>query len=347
MFDFQIEERKESTGPKIDFDARREYMVAKCGTANASESTIAIISGIVDCGLQVQDDARMEFAGNAADEAKVLQDEREKYNHEPKQYFETLDDGKGVMKRYKRWPVDPVRSYGVFVDIPSVMLDQGQFFGEEPGTLHPLRMLLNNEFYEAGVGKVVNKRGYIIREKSHVIKDVGTKYGLAKTNTLHKLAEATDNLNEFGLFKPSQMASLLGKPVLVEYRVYQTKSGEKTYLNEKVSLQGKVPAMMKAMIPELDASYIFGVAMSGPQNEESLGKLRQSVITTMQLATDFKGSTLEAALIKIGKIKGATSTGDQQQAQQAPVVEKAIQRQAPIQPKEPVDFDAFDDDVPF
>ena len=344
MFDFQNEERKESTGPKIDWDARREYMVANCGTADASESTIAIISSIVDCGLQVQDDAKMEFNGTEADEAKVLQEEREKYNREPTQYFETLEDDKGVMKRYKRWPVEPVRSYGVFVDVPGIMLDQGQFFGEEPGTLRPLRLLLNGEWNEAGAGKIVNKRGYVIREKRHDTKD-GVKYGLAKTNTLHKLAEATDNLNEYGLFKPNMLGSLLGKAVLIEYRVFQTVSNGKTYLNEKVSLQGKVPSMMKSMIPTLDTKFISGVAVKGDQNEETLKQLRQSVINTMRLAKDFKGSTLEAALIKIGKIKAdESSTQKEPEPQVTPQVQQAPKQQAP-QPAP--DFDAFDDDLPF
>lgn len=348
MFDFQNEERKESTGSKVDWDARREYMVANCGTADASESTIAIISSIVDCGLQHQDDAKMEFNGNAADEAKVLADEREKYNREPTQYFETLEDEKtGAMKRYKRWPVEPVRSYAVFVDIPGIMLDQGQFFGEEPGTFRPLRLMLNGEWNEAGAGKIVNKRGYVIREKKHDTKD-GVKYALAKTNTLHKLAEATDCLNEYGLFKPNMLGSLLGKAVLVDYRVFQTVSNGKTYLNEKVSLQGKVPSMMKAMIPVLDKQYITGVAFKGEQNEEILKQLRQSVINTMKLATDFKGGTLEAALIKIGKVKADDGAPQAQQKapepQVAPQVKEAPKQQAP-QPAP--DFDAFDDDLPF
>ena len=347
MFDFQNEERKESTGTQIDWDARREYMVANCGTADASESTIAIISSIVDCGLQVQEDAKMEFNGTPADEAKVLAEEQEKYNREPTQYFETLEDDKGVMKRYKRWPVEPVRSYAVFVDIPGIMLDQGQFFGEEPGTLRPLRLMLNGEWNEAGAGKIVNKRGYVIREKKFETKD-GNKYGLAKTNTLHKLAEATDNLNEYGLFKPNMLGSLLGKAVLVDYRVFTTESGGKKYLNERVSLQGKVPSMMKAMIPTLDKQFITGVAFKGVQNEATLKEVRQSVINTMKMATDFKGSTLEAALIKIGKVKAADAAP--QQTQQAEPQKPAAQEKPVAQQQAPApkaDFDAFDDDLPF
>lgn len=348
MFDFQNEDRPESTGVAVNWDARREYMVSNCKTANAPESTIAIISGIVDCGLQAQEDARMEFSGSAADEAAVLEEERAKTGKDPVQYFETLQDEKTkAFKRYKRWPVEPTRSYAVFMDIPGIQLDQGQFFGDESGETHPLRMILNNEFYEAGIGKVVNKRGYVIREKKHDTKD-GVKYALAKTNTLHKLADATGNLNEYGLFKPSQLGSLLGKAVLVEYRVYETENKGKKYLNEKVTLQGRVPSMMTSMIPVLDPKYVFGVAFKGPQNEEVLKNLRQSVITTMQQASDFKGSTLEAALIKMGRVKADGAAPAQEAPQKAQSAQPAPQvAKAPAEEKEPMDFDAFDDDLPF
>jgi single-strand DNA-binding protein len=348
MFQFHIEGAPtntntsgESTGSKVDWDGRREYLVANCGTAEKAESTIAIVSAIVDCGLQPQEDAKMEWKGTDAQKSEI---EAKGVAGQTKEYFEVLPNDNKVPTLYKRWPVNATQSFAVFVDIPSVQLNQSKFFGEDDGESHPLRMLLNNEYYQQGVGKIVNKGGYIVKEKNHSTTG-GKQYGLAKTNTLHKLADATDNLNEDKLFKPQQLGALLGKAVLVEYQVNETESKGKKYLNEKVSLKGQVPGMMKAMIPTLDPKYIFGVSFKGEQDEAVLKQLRQSVITTMQQATNFKGSTLEAALVKLGRVKASEGNSEGEQKEPEPQPRQLAPQQSTPQPAP--DFDSFDDDIPF
>ncbi|MNC06478.1 hypothetical protein D3C75_539910 [compost metagenome] len=63
----------------------------------------------------------------------------------------------------------------------------------------------------------------------------------------------------------------------------------------------------------------------------------------MKMAEDFEGSDVQRALIEIGKIKvGETSGQTTPQAQ--PSKPQAAPQQAP---QEPMEFDQFDDDIPF
>lgn len=327
---------------QIDWDARTKYMVEKAGTQEGPESMIAIVSGLIDLGLQKQDDAKMEFKGSAADEAQVLADETAKTKAEPKQYFETLPNDQGVPTRYKRWPVKPCQQVALTLDFSDIMLNQSQFFDEvDSGEEHPLRMLMNNEFYLKGVGKVVGKP-YNLKENRN---DDGT-WSIKNNTILYKLAAACGGvLDSKQLLKPAYLGNLLGKAALFEVQLFTNTYDGKEYLNEKVKLSGQVPKAMQKLIPTLDDKYIFGVNFSGPQDKEVLGNLRQSVINTMTLAVNFEGSDIQQALIEMGRVK-ATSGEHQAQEQEAPKanVQAPVQRKAP----EPApDFDNFDSDIPF
>lgn len=291
-FQFNVEQvnnnntTQQSDRPKVDWDARAKYIVDKVGTQKKAKAMIGIISGVIDLGLQVQEDAKMEWKGDEASEVEELA-------KNPDQYFETLPNDKGVPTRYKRWKVKPCQQVALTVDFPSVMLNQGQFFGDEDSKEHPLRMLLNGEFYISGVGKVVGKP-YNIKE---VRNDDGS-WSFKSNTQLYKLASATDVLDEQGRFKPHMIGKLLGKAALFEVQIYLNKASDgKEYLNEKIKLSGQVPDVMVPMIPELPQEYIYGVNFKGEQNPEILKQLRQSVITTQQRAENFEGSDLAKALV--------------------------------------------------
>lgn len=354
-FDFGIETgaprtTTESDRPKVDFDARREYMVSNCGTAEKAKSTIAVISGIVHLGKQKQEDAKMKWDGTPEQEADEIK-------KSPNQYFEDIKDYKtGAIQRHKRWPVADLDTYGIFVDIPSIMLDQGQFFGDTSGEKHPLRMLLNNENWDMGVRKmVVNKRGYTVKEKKQksAKNDGSEAWGMSKNHTFHNLADAIGLLNTDGLFKPAQeMNRLIGKAVLVEYRVFEEENKGKKYLKEKVSLQGQIPDMMEAMAEEAKEKvkpYLFATAFKGKQNPETLKQLRHVVIETMKLASDFEGSDIQKALIECGKVRPADNAegGQETLVAQAPAQKEAVKASPSATPQPTFDEDFDDSSLPF
>lgn len=143
-FTFNVEQVASNTTQdpnrkQVDWDARSKYIVEKVGTQKKAKAMIGIISGIIDLGLQVQEDAKMEWKGDEASELEELE-------KNPDQYFETLPNDKKIPTRYKRWKVKPCQQVAFTVDFPGIMLNQSQFFGEDDGVEHPLRMLLNGEF---------------------------------------------------------------------------------------------------------------------------------------------------------------------------------------------------------
>lgn len=318
---------------QIDWDARSKYLVEKAGTANGPEAMIGIVSGIVDLGLQKQDDAKMEWKGDEASEAEELE-------KNPLQYFETLPNDKGVPTRYKRWAVKPGQQVAITVDFPDVMVNNDQFFAEEDtGIEHPLRQVLNGEFYQKGLGKVVGKP-YNLKETRN---DDGT-WSIKNNTILFKLAQAVGGvLDDKGLLKPAYLGKLLGKAALFDVDISINESGGKNYLNEKIKLNGQVPKAMQKMIPVLDQQYIYGVNFKGTQDKEVLKNLRQSVVTTMTQAVNFEGSDVQKALVELGKVnKGAQEA--QQHSEQVNVEESPKAKPAP---QSKADFDSFDDDLPF
>ena len=307
--------------PKVDWEALNQHVIDAAGTQNESKAEIGIITGIIDLGLQVQEDARMEWKGDAASEEEELA-------KNPNQYFETLPNDKGVPTRYKRWQVKPCQQVAITVDFPSILVNKGQFFGDENAQPLPLRMLLNGEFYLKDVGKVVGKP-YNIKE----VKQADGSWAFKNNTQLHKLAAATGVLNEKGFFKPGMLGNLIGKAALFDIQVFLKKGSDgKSYFNENIKLSGKIPQIMVPMIPEIDKSLLFGVNFKGEQDTAVLKNLRQSVINTMKQAVNFEGSDIQKAL-------GEAATQQPKQQEVKPVQ----------QPTKIIELheDDFDDSLPF
>lgn len=290
MFQFNVENTGSSQAnndnrPKVDWEALNQHVIDAAGTQNESKAEIGIITGIIDLGLQVQEDAKMEWKGDE-------ESEREELAKNPNQYFETLPNDKGVPTRYKRWSVKPCQQVAITVDFPSILVNKGQFFGDENAKSLPLRMLLNGEFYIKDIGKVVGKP-YNIKE----VKQADGSWAFKNNTQLHKLAAATGVLSEKGFFKPQMLGSLIGKAALFDIQVFLKKGSDgKSYFNENIKLSGKIPQIMVPMIPEIDKSLLFGVNFKGQQDSAILKNLRQSVINTMKQAVNFEGSDIQKAL---------------------------------------------------
>lgn len=326
--------QRDENAPQIDFDALTKHVVEAVGCSEAPESLIGIVSGVIDLGMQAQDPAKMKWTGDAASEAAELE-------KNDKQWFETLPDDKGVPTRYKRWEVKPQRCCAITVDFPETLVNRGQFHDEDKvGEDLPYRGLLNNEFGLKGVGKVVGKP-YSLREQRN---DDGT-WSLKNNTILFKLGQATKQLDEKGNFKPAYLGNLIGEAALFNVHVFTNEHGGKEYLNEKLSFNGPVPKALQNAIPVLDDKFMYMVNFKGEQDLEVLKTLRQSIINTMKQAEDFEGSDVQKALIQIGKIKAGDSGAVKPDAQ--PTVQPAKpQAQAPA-PQENIEFDNFDDDIPF
>lgn len=323
-----------SNTSNVDFDKLSQHVVEAVGCSEKPEALIGIVSGVVDLGLQEQEDAKMVWTGDAASEAAELE-------KNPNQYFETLPDDKGVPTRYKRWAVKAQRCVALSIDFPDIGVNRGQFYDPDGvGEVLPYRGLLNGEFGVKGIGKVVGKP-YSLREQRN---DDGS-WGLKSNTILFKLAQAVDAL-QGGNFKPAYLGNLIGKAAMFNVHVFLNEHAGKQYLNEKVSFNGPVPKMMEKMIPVLDEKFMHVVNFTGEQDLEALKTLRMSVINTMKQASDFVGSDVERALIEIGKIKEGDGAAVVATAQAAPQPAKPTQA-AKVDNTPALDFDNFDDDIPF
>ena len=329
VFNAQVPTGSNDDRPNVNFDEMNAYIVETVGCAEKPEAMIGVVSGVIDLGLQAQEDAKMAWTGDAASEAAELA-------KNDKQYFETLKDDKGNDVRYKRWAVKAQRCVALNIDFPDTLINRGKYFDEDGvGEELPFRGLLNNEFGLKGVGKVVGKP-FSLREQRN---DDGS-WGFKNNTILFKLAQATNQL-QGGNFKPAMLGSLIGEAAMFNVHVSLNEHGGKQYLNEKLSFNGPVPKAMQKMIPVLEDRFMHVVNFKGEQDLEVLKTLRQSVINTMKQAEDFEGSDVQKALIEIGKIKEGEA------APNATAAAQPQQAKPSVEPQKPMDFDSFDDDIPF
>lgn len=316
-------ERKE-----VDWAGLNQYVIDVVGTQDEAEQVVGICSQVISLGLQLSEDGKMEWKGDEASELAELE-------KNPLQKFVTLPDDKGNLVRYKTWPQKPQETVALVWDFPQYMLNKGKYFGDENAEEHPLRLLQNGEFFVKPHGRVVSKQ-YSLKESRE---DDGT-WALRSNSILHKVGAATDSLDDKSHFKSSYLGRIIGKPALFELRVFNKESGGKKYYTEQMKISGKVPKAMQSMIPVLDDKYKAVVMFNGEQNEEVLKNLRQSVINTMQQAVNFKGSSLEAALLKIGKIKASDSNQNQsEQAIPRPTAPQETRKVESSPTPQDIDFD--------
>ena len=321
----------------VDFDALSKHVVEAVGCSDKPEALIGIVSGVIDLGLQAQDDAKMEWKGTDEQRAEI---EEKAARGETKEYFEVVPHGQNnVPTLCKRWPVKAQRSVALTIDFPGTMVNKGQFFDEKGvGEPLPFRALLNNEFGLKGVGKVVGKP-YSLREQRN---DDGT-WGFKNNTILFKLAQAVNALDAQGNFKPAYLGNLIGQAAMFNVHVYLNEHAGKNYLNEKLAFNGPVPKMMQSMVPVLDEKHMYMINFTGEQDLEALKNLRASVINTMKMAEDFEGSDVQKALIEVGKIKAGETTGENK-----PTAQPNKPQSAPQQaPQPPMEFEDFEDDIPF
>lgn len=330
-----------STGPTVDYNALNKHVVETV-EAQETDARIMIISGIVDLGYQKQEDAKMEWKGTDEQRAEI---EAKAARGESKEYFEVVPHGQNdIPTLCKRWPVKDQREIAIFADDPTRLVNKGQFFGDGEGEALPYRMMLNNEFYNKDMGGKIPGRALSLREGRN---DDGS-WSFAPNSMLHKLGAACGALVN-GKMKPEYLGNCIGKAVLCNVTVNVTKSGDKEFLNEKIGFTGPVPSIMKSMVPKLDDKFLFMVNMKGQNDLDAVKNIRVSCLNIIKRASNFAESDLRKQLIEVGKIKedeGNLSGAPQTAAPSGPVSRqpdrKVEQTQAPA-----VDFDAFDDDIPF
>ena len=322
--------------PAVKWDELNAHVVEAAGGGKV-RSLPGVIAQLIDLGEQNLADAAIQttdaqfrkkfpaYDGSDAQKAVVMADYAKRENVR----FEMVD---GV--ECLRYVQAPVQQLAVMVDINSVLVDKGQFFGNSNPL--PLRLPLNGEFTLPGEKVKIVGKPYNIKEMKHDIGGGKSVWAFAKNNGIHKLAEACGLLDTNGLFTKNRIGELLGKVAQFQFQVYMkpAKVGDAKFFTETIKLAGMVPEGVP--LPEVIEGQLGGISLYAPNNDpEVVKQLRKSVKDTIRRANNYEGSPLAAIM---------EAEGGQRQAAPQEAPKEKVQGIAPTAPKE---GDDFDDDVPF
>jgi len=261
----------------IDWEALENYIIETADLEEA-ETMVGIVSGIVDVGLQAEEDGQIEMGANETEES-VLADF-------PDNYFKTIDG-----KKYKCFKRKPVWKLVLTVDFPQIMLDKGKFFGAEESDPRPLRLLLNGEFTLKGGVKVAS-RPIAVRDT----KELGD-WGLSPKNTFYKMARDAKIIKKGEVFPKERVEEVLGKAYQFSVQIFRKKgaeAGSKGFYTEYCKYVGAVSRGQS--VPELDESCLHVVSFDGDNDADDIKQLRASVRNTIIRAEDYPDSELRRQL---------------------------------------------------
>jgi len=319
---------------KIDWDAMNKYVVE---TANLQqrETLVGYIAGIVDLGTQALADAEAVFAGSPEEEAEIIAEK-------PNTYFK--DGSDPVSKkpvRLKCWPQDPAQCVTLAIDFPDIMLDKGQFFGEEDAEPKPLRLWLGGQFYLKDVGMVV---GRPIPLKFGNIAPKGSKavWSFKPNHTLYKMAVGAKLVEAGKPFMPKDIDSLIGVALQFEAQVFFKENKGKQYYTEYVAYKTGLGRGQVAPTPVTPA---FMIQMNKPNVKEAVAELRSHVINTVKRASNYPGSVLEKELNELRPPKQDDVPQEQEEAPKSEPKKAAAPVKKVAAPAQNADFD--DSDIPF
>ena len=338
---FEAYSTGQSTGTRtstVDFDALNKYVVE---TADLQERTVltGVVSGIIDLGAQEQEDAAMEWKGT--DEQKEAE-----LKKNPDTYWEDMKDPiTKVVKHMKRWPVKPTQCIAISVDFPDIMLEKGQFFGDDDAEAKPLRMYLGGQFFLVNDKIQVIGRPTPLREK----KNSKDQWSFDKKHLCYKMAAAAKlvDASKDEVFKPKDIDSLLGQAFQFEAQIY---FNAKDYYTEDVKFIGAIGRGQKA--PEGEVSQML-IQFNQPNKVEDLKELRSHVKNTIKRASNYEGSKIQAQLEEIEAAwksnKSSVDEGEDEPEQEEKKTEKKVTSKPKPTPKVPrtLDEDLDEDTCPF
>lgn len=327
-FKVKKQERSESISnlPTVDWDAYHNYIVEKAGL-QSQEVLIGYVAGIIDLGEQVQEDAKVVFTGSAADEAKAIA-------QHPATYFEDgIDQQTKKPARFKRWPQKPLQAVTLAIDFPDIMLNLGQFFGEENSEEKPLRMYLGGQFYIPGKGMVVGRPLYL--KYSNLSGDrKNPEWSFDKKHTLYKMAVGAKIVENGKPFLPDDIDQLLGVSLQFDVQIFFKENKGKKYFTENIKFASGLGRNQKAIEPLSDPFLI-----QFDDENEHLSEVRSHVLNTIQQASNFEGSKIQKQLDAI-RPANKEESGEEEKP-------KAAEKTAKVPVKEEPEDDPFDSECPF
>lgn len=283
----------DSNRPKVDFDALNNYVI-ETAACQEPETLTGVISVIVDLGSQKQPDAEYDLQGE--DVGKTAAELTEKYAQEIAEGKISKFD-KSYDSVAKSWvirkfvPQKDRQSIAYAVDFPDIQLDKGQFFGDDSGETKPLRLWSGGQFWNKYQKKMLIQNLTPLK----ITKDDKVGWTMKSNSLPYKMAVASKVTKQGDAFLPQEIDKLLGKTMQFKVQIYneQGKDG-KQYYKEKMSFVGGLGRGQKEI--ELDKTYL--IQFNKDNDPEALKELRKHIINTIENATNFEGSAIQAQLLE-------------------------------------------------
>lgn len=317
---------------EVDFDALNRYVVETAGLQERDTVT-GVISMIVDVGEQELPDAENTFTGTAEDEAAEIA-------KNPNTYFKDgFDQDTKKPVRLKCWPQKPQQCVAFAVDIPDIVIDKGQFFGDSKPL--PLRLWMGGQYYLPGKGMVIGRPTPL--KYTNLDKTRQTKvWSLAQNSLPYKMAVAAKIIKPGEAFLPERVDELLGQAFQFTAQVHMKPGRDgKEFYTEYVNFAAALGRGMTA--PELPFEPMV-VMFNADNDPEAVKNLRNHVVNTIKGANNYEGSKIKE---QIEAVRGGNKPAEQEEAPKetpaAKPAKKPAAKPTPA-PQAPADFD---DDIPF
>lgn len=317
--------------PQVDWNEVNSYVVEAAGLQER-ETLIGVVAGVVDLGIQIQEDAEVAFVGTEEDELAEIE-------KNPNTYFKDgFDPQSKKTTRMKCWPQKPIQSVAVAVDFPDIEIDKGKFFGTS--NPQPLRLWMGGQFYMESTGLVIARPTplkVVNLEKDRSKKAV---WSFSPLHLFYKMAKDAKLIKPGESFLPNNIDQLVGKAFQFEAQVHFKEHKGKEYYTEYVKYVGALGRGQVA--PESENSFI--VQFDEPNDPEALKQLRSHVINTIKLAQNLNGSVLQKELEL-----DDNAVNSQPQKEEPKVVKTEAKPTKAEKPKKvaPPPTDDDDDDAPF
>ena len=263
----------------VDYKKMNEYLVQEANLVT-EETVIGVISGIVEVGKQKQQDASYEFDGTPEDEAQIMRDM-------PGTYFETDADG----KRRKRFPRKPVDAVIMTIDLPEVIVDKGQFYGDPNPA--PMRLSMNGNFWNKDLKLMTTGNPYFCTLRKNDI--TNNKWSMLPQSTLYKIAVATKTITKGDPLVPQNLIDLVGKAGLFTVQVYF--NGD--FYTERIKFAGGL--MRGQVVPKYDDNLLYYVGWNSNNDDRSIQYLTNPIINRMKMSPEWDNSKVKH---QVEKIKG-------------------------------------------
>lgn len=270
-FSKKASDRSGGGGSNVDWDAYNDHLLEQIG--EEEENRIAVVSGLIDLGIQDRPDYVEEYKGTKAQEAAL------------KSGKSRLDeDEENIIT-----PLKPTEQIAIMADFPEIMINYGKFFSKDgEDDWKPYRHLITGEWWDKSARKMLAK-GVSLSCKPDDKSESGWAYD--RKSNISKLAVATGVVAKAPVDQNFDIGELLGGVFTMDVSAEESKDGK--HINVKVKNISKKHE--KIPVPDHDIEP-FGVMFDGDNDEESLKQLRASVKNTLERAQGWETSGLKAEL---------------------------------------------------